>query len=64
LELVAGTTHIIKIERGGIEAMLAEADKWDWREINDYTLPMLELLAEKVTHYRDVIGNTCSEMKG
>ena len=63
LDLVAGTTHVIKIERGGIEAMLAERDKWDWRDVKTYTLPMLEALSKTLTEYAEAITNTCNSIE-
>jgi hypothetical protein len=56
LDLVAGTPHLINTERGGIESMLAESDKWDWNEVRHRVLPLLVALSKTITEYKEAIA--------
>ena len=56
IEFVMGTPFTIDIEMGGIEGILAESDKWDWRLVREYIVPQLGIgMLEKMEHYRDEI---------
>jgi hypothetical protein len=52
---VAGQTHQIQIEMGGIETMLDRRGKWDWKEVKNYLLPMLGDLEEAIRDFRQKI---------
>jgi hypothetical protein len=51
MEKVAGQTHYIQVDLGGIESMLADRKKWDWKKVRNYLLPMLGDLEKTVHHY-------------
>jgi ParB-like chromosome segregation protein Spo0J len=55
LRLVQGQTLVVRVEQGGIRAMLAERDKWDWREVRGYLLPMLRDMEEVIGEFRKEI---------
>jgi ParB family chromosome partitioning protein len=56
LSVVAGQTHIVSIELGGIRAILGERDKWDWNDVRAYILPQLENLGQTIAEFRGEIG--------
>jgi hypothetical protein len=40
---------------GGVKAMLADRDKWDWKDVKEHVLPMLDsLLVTLTAFYREV----------
>lgn len=51
LRTVAADTEVIKHELGGIEALLAERDKWDWHAVEGYILTTLESVQKTIGHY-------------
>jgi uncharacterized ParB-like nuclease family protein len=59
LRRVQGDTFVIRVELGGIKALLAEPEKWDWGEVRTYLLPMLDGLAATVREFHTEIQNAC-----
>lgn len=57
LRSVVRQTLIIETELGGLPALLSEPDKWDWREVKEYVLPMLDAHAETIARYRKEIAD-------
>jgi pyruvate/2-oxoglutarate dehydrogenase complex dihydrolipoamide acyltransferase (E2) component len=45
---LAGETQILNVDYGGIGAMLAEPDKWDWREVREFLLPIMRELEREI----------------
>jgi hypothetical protein len=64
LKAVSSQTHVINIELGGIAAMLGEREKWDWRDVREFILPMLAALAATVEEFRTEIQAHANEQKG
>ena len=60
LRIASGQTLIINVEMGGIGALLSEPDKWDWREVREYVLPMLDAHLETIKQFRKEIGEHAS----
>jgi hypothetical protein len=61
LRIASGQTLVINTEMGGISALLAEPGKWDWREVREYVLPMLDAHLETITRFRREIGEHASQ---
>lgn len=55
LDLVHGTSAVIDINNGGIEAMLGERKKWDWKLVREFIVPQLDALGERLATYRQEI---------
>ncbi len=52
LKRVQGETFVVRVEKGGIKAMLAEPDKWNWSDVKDYLLPQLADLQTTIAEFR------------
>lgn len=61
LRAVAGQTFVIRVEQGGVKALLAERDKWDWPDVRTYLLPMLGDLADVISEFRREIEHAAQE---
>jgi ParB-like chromosome segregation protein Spo0J len=62
LQTISFETHGIEIERGGIEAMLQERGKWDWRHtVPEFLLPQMKDLISKLIRYRKAVQNALPE---
>jgi ParB-like chromosome segregation protein Spo0J len=57
LNHVAGETHIINEEFGGIQTLLSEPDGWDWREVRESVLPLLAALRLTIDEFHREIAN-------
>jgi len=51
LKRVTDQTNYIHIECGGVKTLLAEPHKWNWREVHEYILPMLDAVALTIALY-------------
>lgn len=57
LEMVASETLVIRVEMGGIAALLGERDKWHRPDVQDFVLPMLDALSQTVAEFRKEIAD-------
>jgi hypothetical protein len=57
LNHVAGETHVINEEFGGIQTLLSEPDGWDWREVRESVLPLLAALRLTIDEFHREIAN-------
>jgi hypothetical protein len=51
LHRISDRTHVIEIEKGGITTLLRERELWDWEHVEDYLIPQLECLSERIHRY-------------
>jgi hypothetical protein len=56
---VMGITLQMNEDYGGLKAMLAEKDKWDWREVRSYLLPVLGDLGKTLAGLKREISRAC-----
>jgi ParB-like chromosome segregation protein Spo0J len=63
LNHVAGETHVINEEFGGIQTLLSEPEGWDWREVRESVLPLLEALRLTIDEFHREIA-THATVKG
>ncbi len=49
---------------GGIGALLAEPNGWDWREVETYLLPQLSDLIARAQEYRKEIADALEQRRG
>jgi ParB family chromosome partitioning protein len=59
LDTLVGQTHIIRIQMGGIKAMLAQRDKWDWGQVSTFLVPMLEDLGPVIEEFHKEMKRAC-----
>lgn len=52
LRTVSAQTEFIHIKLGGIKALLAEPDKWDWEAVRGYILLVMESVEKTIAEYR------------
>lgn len=64
LKTISSQLHVIDIELGGIKTLLAERDKWDWRDVREFILPMMAALLPAIEAYRVEIEAHANEQKG
>jgi ParB family chromosome partitioning protein len=64
LHFVSGQTFVIEIEMGGMPALLQEPQLWDWRDVEEYLIPQLEDLSERIDTYLKEIKHGARQQKG
>jgi hypothetical protein len=52
LQHVASETHVINVKMGGIKPLLAEPDKWDWRDVREYIIPQMDDLIVTIREFQ------------
>lgn len=57
MSFVAGKMHSIDVEDGGIEALLAEPGKWDWKLTKEFIIPQMADLLEALSRYKKEVEN-------
>jgi ParB-like chromosome segregation protein Spo0J len=55
LKRVTDQTNYINVECGGIGGLLSEKNKWNWKDVKEYIIPMLEAVGETIAKYRNEI---------
>jgi hypothetical protein len=61
MEHLMSQAHIIRLELGGIRALVQDRTKWDWHKVRDYLLPMLADAAAVLEEFRKEIGRGAKE---
>lgn len=51
LTMIQGQMTFLLTEKGDIEGLLAEPDKWDWEDVNAFLLPQIRGLQRILAHY-------------
>jgi hypothetical protein len=63
LNLIAGETSVITVEKGGIKAMLGQEKKWDWSLLEGAILPMMEDMQRTLTEFHKEISHALEQRK-